>query len=449
MRMSRFVVLYRDVAPGEHVLYSVLSDRYIGVDDATLRAIERWAGQPPRREEKETAQVLLESGFLICSREDDDERLRAHLEKVSDGMPGTMYITLMPTLACNLACTYCFQKESPAFNRMDTAVESATVDWILSRVAASACRKLMVHFFGGEPLTRKDYVLRTAEKFSRAMAARGGEFDWEITTNGVYLDLPFVTAIRQYGNGWIKVTLDGDRETHDRGRVYRDGRGTFDIIFANLRAVAGHVRIRLGGNFLPGQEASYERLLARLEEANLLAQLDAIRFKPVVDAQSNSGGSCTGCGTRSQATETLVQINRALEARIPQTTGNHMRGLPSNPCELHWTNSFTIDPDGAVYKCPAVAGRPEMAIGNVQVRAADKPAPLTRYRPWEQCGECAFLPVCMGGCLGGRYLKTGRTDEVDCHKPEFDAMCREDVTARYRAELSDRAWETAGAGSAR
>src|SRR5437899_1382907 len=38
----------------------------------------------------------------------------------------------------------------------------------------------------------------------------------------------------------------------------------FDIILKNLETVAGHVRLRVGGNFLPGEEASYERLLDRL-----------------------------------------------------------------------------------------------------------------------------------------------------------------------------------------
>ena len=178
-----------------------------------------------------------------------------------------MYVTLMPTLVCNLACDYCFQKDAPAFNWMSSTVESGTVQWILERTAAANCGRLCVHYFGGEPLTRKDYVLRTAGAFSEAMARKGGSFHWEITTNGVHLDLPFVSELKQYGDGIIKITLDGDRETHDQARVYRDGRGSFDQIFANLLEVAGHVRLRIGGNFYAGQEASYDRLMEKLDRA--------------------------------------------------------------------------------------------------------------------------------------------------------------------------------------
>src|SRR5690349_21738829 len=104
MRLSRFVVSYRDVRPGEHVLYSVLTDRYIGIDAATLEAVDRW-GRGRRAadsSERETQQVLLEEGFLVRSRSEDDKNLRAFLDRASEGIPETMHVTLMPTLACNL-----------------------------------------------------------------------------------------------------------------------------------------------------------------------------------------------------------------------------------------------------------------------------------------------------------------------------------------------------------
>jgi uncharacterized protein len=147
--------------------------------------------------------------------------------------------------------------------------------------------------------------------------------------------------------------------------------------------------------------------------------------------------------------DTSVQIGRAVQARKPAPSIGSESGFNRNPCELHWTHSYTIDPDGrvykCVYKCPRVAGRPEMAVADVLSRGADKAAPLTAARPWEQhCGDCAFLPVCLGGCLGGRYLRTGRVDQVHCRKPEFEAGYRETVLARYHSELGAREWEEVG-----
>ncbi|HUJ28965.1 MAG TPA: radical SAM protein [Myxococcales bacterium] len=439
MQLSRFVVRYDDVRPGEHVLYSVLEDRYVGLDDRTLAAVARWtAGEPPRDgEEREAREVLLDDGFLVESRADDDEGLRAYLDKAREGMPGTLFITLMPTLQCNLACNYCFQKEHPAFGKMSPATGDATLEWILRLVDERRLHTLKIHYFGGEPTTRKDFCLHSAEVLSSAMKARGGTFEWSMTTNGVLLDLAFARAMCRFGDGSFKVTLDGDKETHDKERVYRDGRGSFDAIFANvvLLAEAG-IRVSVGGNFFADQAGSFEKLLDRLEAAGVARKLAGVKFKPMVDTQQRHTGTCTTCSAKEEA-QTLVQLNRSVERRKMAPPSLHGETLEAmlGPCELHWRNSYTIDPDGNVYKCPAVAGLPALAVAQVASSAVEKIAPLIELRPWEQCGDCPYMPVCVGGCLGGKFLKTGRRDLVACRKEQFEASFRETVIRRFVAEF--------------
>ena len=332
MQLSRFVVAYENVRPGEHVLYSVIEDRYAGIDEATLRAIARWSAgnQPATADEREARDALVEDGFLVSNRLEDDVRVRAYLDKASEGVPGTMYVTLMPTLQCNLACNYCFQKEHPSFTKMSAPTEDATLEWLLRQVDERGLRTLQVHYFGGEPTTRKDYCLRTAQVLSASMKARGGTFRWDMTTNGIQLDVEFARKMHSFGPGAFKVTLDGDKETHDRMRVYRDGRGTFDVIFDNVVALAqAGCKVFVGGHFFPDQAASFE-------------------------------------------------------------------------------------------------------------------APLVELRPWEKCGDCPYLPVCVGGCLGGKFLKTGRRDEVACKKDMFESSFRESVVHRYLTEFPQPEWtETA------
>jgi len=447
MHLSRFVVAYEDVRPGEHILYSVLDDRYAGVDGATLEALERWSeGQEPAtEEERETQEALLEDGLLVHDRAEDDARLRAHLDKAREGIPGTMYVTLMPTLQCNLACNYCFQKEHPAFTKMSSPAEDATLEWILRQIDERGLHTLHLHYFGGEPTTRKDYCLRTAEVLSAAMRARGGTFRWEMTTNGILLDLEFARKMESFGPGTFKVTLDGDRETHDRMRIYRDGRGSFDAIFDNVVALArAGSKVYVSGHFFPDQAASFERLLDRFERIGVARLLAGVQFRPMVDTQQRSQGTCTGCSEK-QETQTLVQLNKSLERRKMTPAayqGETLEGL-LGPCELHWKNNYTIDPEGRVYKCPAVAGLPGLEVAQVASREAEKIAPLLELRPWEKCGDCAYLPVCVGGCLGGKYLKTGRRDEVACKKDMFETSFRESVVHRYLAEFSDPSWTQA------
>jgi uncharacterized protein len=277
------------------------------------------------------------------------------------------------------------------------------------------------------------------------MAARGGSFEWQMTTNGVLLDLAFARQMEQFGKGSFKVTLDGDKETHDRERTYRDGRGSFDVIFENVVALArAGVRVRVGGNFLPDQAASFEKLLDRLEQAGVARLLEGVKFKPIVDTQKRALGTCTNCSAKEE-TQALVQLNKSIERRqmaAPQAGGEMLETL-IGPCELHWKNSYTIDPEGKVYKCPAVAGLPDLAVAQVDSAAVEKIAPLLELRPWEQCGDCAYLPVCMGGCLGGKFLKTGRRDQVSCKKDIFEQSFRETVVHRYLAEFPQTEWTEA------
>lgn len=442
MQLSRFLVTYESVRADEHVLYDVLADSYVGLNSAALAAVTRATAGSGDDDDQAIAAELAARGFLVADRAHDDRRLRAHLDRVARGEPGVMSITLMPTLACNLACTYCFQKGSPAYNTMTRETEEQAIEFILRKVDEAGSRQLRIEYFGGEPLARKDVVLRTAEILSRSMAARGGELSWHIITNGVSLDRPFVDAMRRFGEGGVKVTLDGDKETHDQARVYRNGKGSFDVIFENLVAVAGHVHLDVGGNFLPGQQESYARLLQRLDDAGILPKLDRIKFKPAQATAQNDLGTCAGgCGSPKEESETLLMLDRLVRKKRPDVARSEtLDALGNGPCELHWDPSYIIDPDGLIYKCPAVAGRPEVAIGTVRDLALEG-APLLAMRPWEQCGDCAYLPVCVGGCLGGQYLKTGRLDQVNCKKEWFEASFSEAVPRRYLAELAEAPWD--------
>ncbi|HEU4384426.1 MAG TPA: radical SAM protein [Anaeromyxobacteraceae bacterium] len=439
MPLSRFVVAFREAAPGEHVLYDVLGDRFVGVDDGLLSSIERWKAEPPAAgAEAEAHAALAEMGFLVADEAADQARLSESWRRSAEGMPGAMYVTWLPTLACNLACSYCFQKDHPATGHMSAEAEAATLEYVLRRVDEAGTRKLVVHYIGGEPLTRKDLVLRSAEALSKAMAARGGSFGWELTTNGIGLAPEFVNALLALGEGSVKVTLDGDQETHDAARVYRSGQGTFEQVFSAMAAVAKNcpgVTLRVGGNFVAGQEASYERLLQRMEDAGLRGLLGRVRFKPVVDTDS-AQGACAGCASATQEAETLVEIGRSVQRRgLARTPLSFVDSV--SLCELHWDNAFVVDPAGRLYKCLEVAGRPEMAIGDVWT-GIGRADPLTAARPWEKhapCRTCAYLPVCGGGCLGGRYLQSGHAGEVFCRIESFEKSFREEIVSRYLAEF--------------
>ena len=168
----------------------------------------------------------------------------------------------LPRLRTELAVPRLFSERVARVQSHEPDMEAASVRWILARTEVSGCRRLHVQYMG--------------------QRAR------------VQLTPPFVSALKQHGEGSIKITLDGDREAHDQARAYRDGRSTFDTLFANL---------------LPGQEESYERLLKHLEHLDLLRHIDSVKFKPVVEAHRN--GLYPGAQRPSKA-QTLARVTQSV-----------------------------------------------------------------------------------------------------------------------------------------
>ena len=417
------------------MLYDLLEDRYVGVDDRALAAIARWRDARPADEERESAETLRGMGFLVETDADDEERLAGAEARARRGPEATTYVTILPTLACNLACTYCIQQDTPN-TRMDAATEEDSVGFVLRKVDEARSARLTVHYIGGEPLTRKDLLLRTAERFAAAMRERGGTFDWELTTNGIGLQADFLKALLAHGKGSVKLTLDGDRETNDQARVWRSGQGTFDEVYGALLEVAREcpdVSLRLGGNFRGGQEASYERLLDRLERDGLAGRLDRVRFKPVIDLAPSCGSCAEAPGEASGLVQLGSSVKRRGLARRAETAG--VDGLGA--CEIHWDNAWVVDPGGNVYRCFSLAGHPEMRIGTVRDGAGGRDR-LAAARPWATdpgCATCPYVPACFGGCLAGAYLQSGRSGTVLCKRDWFEKSFREEVVQRYLAEF--------------
>jgi uncharacterized protein len=66
-------------------------------------------------------------------------------------------------------------------------------------------------------------------------------------------------------------------------------------------------------------------------------------------------------------------------------------------------NNYVVNPQGLVHRCWNTVCDPGEATGNLMRRATkrneDNEANWSRYSPFgHECGDCLFLPICMGGC---------------------------------------------------
>lgn len=400
--------------------------------------------------EQDALEQLTEQGFVVRDRETERNDLKAFFREVREGTD-TLKVTVLTTLQCNFACDYCIQGDHGDYNKtaakMSIEMAARVSAWIEGRMDAIAPGRLVLTFFGGEPLLNLPVLYLMAERLHAACTARGVEIVINIITNGLLLTRELVERLNPLGLNGIKITLDGDRDAHNHSRPLRGGQGTFDRIIANTRAVADLTRIAVGGNFEVDTADSYPALLDFLAAQDFAPRLSKVTFKPVIRSSTSSGrgtipltvvgaegkplnGACmtsagTGvsrvCDSCNFVDEKMAYLREETRKRGFSTAD----GVHMGPCEIHKGHAHTIGPDGSLFACPGFAGEARQSTGHIDGRAEDHRTQalrnFERLAAWEMCHDCAFIPVCAGGCTVAAHNELGDMHAPNCHKPSFEA----------------------------
>jgi uncharacterized protein len=399
--------------------------------------------------EREALDLLIENGFLVEGRSADRAALEQYLAEVKSDT-AELNITVLTTLQCNFACDYCFQGDHGDYNeragRMSLEMAGRVADWIERELDRVHPPKLVVTFFGGEPLLNLSVMYYLAERLWGATQARGIEQYANIITNGLLLTEEVVDRMLPFGLNGVKITLDGDRDTHNRMRPLRGGQGTFDRIVENVRKVAGRCRIAIGGNFDESSVDSYPALLEFLKQQDFADKLSKVFFKPIVRAEPVSAkgiipltpvaakdklnGTCmtsvgSGAGKACDSCNVLDDKLTFLRSETKRFGFPTHDGVHNGPCHVHKKHAHTIGPDGSLYACPGFTGQLAMSTGHIDGRRDSwRESALERFErlaPWKECGDCAFLPVCAGGCVAASYSQLGDMNMPTCHKRSFES----------------------------
>lgn len=145
---------------------------------------------------------------------------------------GNTYLrfTIFVTEQCNFRCTYCY--EDFKLGKIETDVVEGLKNLILARIPELKVLKLS--FFGGEPLMNKPVVLELSRWAQELCQQHNVEYIGDITTNGYALDSDTFAALCDAGVRSYQITLDGEKETHDKLRPTLNGKPTFDKILGNI-----------------------------------------------------------------------------------------------------------------------------------------------------------------------------------------------------------------------
>jgi sulfatase maturation enzyme AslB (radical SAM superfamily) len=123
-------------------------------------------------------------------------------------------VVIVPTRFCNTdSCTYCHVRTRDFDTNVFTGFRDG--DGISEKILAlsEASGDSEIRFFGGEPLLRKEAVIRMVEALSR----RSDRLGFSVNTNLLLADAAFFEFCRKYGVRLI-VSCNGDAFSHSLSR---------------------------------------------------------------------------------------------------------------------------------------------------------------------------------------------------------------------------------------
>lgn len=323
----------------------------------------------------------------------------------------TVTMCLHISESCNLNCKYCFKKIGGELSFDDI---KRFIDCVM-QIYPNADRYIVDMSGAGEPLLHKELALKIA-KYCNSLSDRYlREFLPTFVTNGVLLTSDTVKELQSAGI-LFGVSLDGTKENHDKNRIFHNGKGSYDIVTNNIKAIEHNDFVGLAMTYTDGN-----LLNSFLSMSNLLP---TVSMKPVryTNGDMDSTSVCAGYDelVRFLLDKTLTGEKKYIYAVIngDDYFGKFLKRVLLNRnvygrCDAG-IGRFSLAGDKNIYFCPAAVGINGGAVGNlengIRLRKIEE---MWKNQRNDKCNGCFARSVCGGECKIVSYNKCGNFNDVD------------------------------------
>lgn len=306
---------------------------------------------------------------------------------------------------CNLFCPYCYiANKGKEF--MSLSVANSYLDKLEQTVKEHQLKMLAIRFAGGEPTLHKNLMIYLAEQIQKRFGAKGVRTQLILLTNGTIVDSELIDLIKSHSMR-VCLSLDGLREWHNKTRFYKNGGGSFDLVFRNLNlylenGIKPTILTTITDRNIPG----IPELSRFLIDANLSFRYGLYRdnigdYKAYENFMLKVLDVFDDChdyyvnAIRNQRTSSKYQFCEIHLDRKP-----HLRG-----CNIGFSG-VTVNHTGDVFLCQAKMDK--NPIGNVndkvtllQMAWSQNTFPELCTKDvfdYDNCRQCQWSLVCAGGC---------------------------------------------------
>ncbi len=331
--------------------------------------------------------VMIREHFIVHD-ECDETKEYIHGVIAEEQTNNQVHLLINPTIDCNFRCWYCYESHKKTQMSEDIMLR---IKRLISD-SFSKGKEIQISWFGGEPMIFFREVIIPILEFTKIEACkRHRKFYTNMTSNGFLFSVNRIKELLKYNFNGVQITLDGNKEQHNRVRYSKNGKGSFDTIIENVKKLAlNSVPITLRINCTEtnvGGLSDVAYLFDDLPEEfkqYINVDLQIVWQEKNVEYIKSHLGNIVECFSKVGITAAKMSYR--------------------DFCYGDKRNSCVVNYNGDIYKCTAVdfetterdgcldqQGNIVWENGKLEKRMASR---FTN----PPCHSCRILPLCHGGC---------------------------------------------------
>lgn len=388
---NNFVHMTNSVA----CLYNAASDKFV-----LYKEIESIQQYTPGELELKNPDLYKELCKVQAIIEDDVNEYEIQKNLSDDIRTNNNHFQLMinPTLDCNLHCWYCYEHHIKG-----SSISATTMQGIFRFVdnvfqSLTEMKLFTLSLFGGEPLLEFECVKNIIMYIDEKCHNNNVHFQVSITSNGVLIDEQILDFFNRNNlDLGFQITLDGNREEHNKTRYTKSRKGTYDQILKNVSSLLNNnINVILRINYT---SKNFKSIALVAEDISNFS--DSQKSYLRIDLQRVWQDIADDLDV-----EYLMEQFRkyGFVVTSPLLDIDDLK----HPCYADYTNQILINYNGDVYKCSARDFSKENRIGylteegNVNWILENPYERLLKYKESSICSQCSIYPLCGGGCIQKR-----------------------------------------------
>ncbi len=389
----------RDVTyvPSQFVLAFTHGGKRYAFHTLTKQLLE--VGLPEKTQWNSENEALIRGLFLVPEGKDECAYYNAvvSLIRLLERKKGNRNFMILPTLACNARCVYCYEEGMKPIT-MTPETADATVRHIVETHVGEPVR---ITWFGGEPLLRPDLIDRVCDGLQKA----GVSFRCSVVSNGSLITDEIIQKMKGPWNmRSAQISVDGcesDYIARKRYNSYHDYYHSVMDVISRLSEAGISVIVRCNAD-----DSIWDGVPQFLKDF-----AEGVRHRENVKLYFMPLDQIRSAENALPMWEKIVETRSRIEAAglEPFLMPDLKRPFTIYHCMAD-SGSEVIGPDGKLYPCEHCL--PETCFGDVfrgttneAARAAFCRAGATR----EMCRRCVFLPLCTN-------FSTCPIQDTDCAK---------------------------------